>query len=609
VLLFGLLRGGWIEAVLAGIAIGMSMLPEEFPVVLTVFLAMGAWRIGKVGVLTRRADAIETFGSATVLCTDKTGTLTENRMSVAALWLRSGETFALKPGSALPEGFRTLVETAALASAQAPSDPMEVALHGARGKEAPLAEAHGDLVQAYALRPDLLAMSNIWDDGEGLRLSAKGAPEAIAGLCRLSDADHAAMKAAVEAMAKRGIRVLAVATAAPKDRNWAKNQEAYHYTMTGLVGLADPLRASVPAAVAECRSAGIRVVMITGDHAATARAIATEAGIADGDVLSGDDLAALDDAALAQRLKSVTVFARIMPEQKLRIVQAFKAVGEIVAMTGDGVNDAPSLKAAHIGVAMGQRGTDVAREAAAIVLMEDDFGAIVQAVRLGRRIYDNLRKAMGFIFAVHVPIAGLALIPLIVGSPLLFGPIHIALLEMVIDPVCALVFEAERDEADIMTRPPRAPDEPLFSWRMIAWSVFQGGTALAMLAAVLFAETASGMPEAELRALMFFALIAVVLSLTFVNRSFSASLGQALLLPNPALHMVLLAIAAITAAILFIPAAQTLLKFGAIAWGDMALAGALGALLLAVLEVGKLALGRFLERRGQSAPLFRESAA
>ncbi|WP_421836730.1 cation-translocating P-type ATPase [Novosphingobium sp.] len=609
VLLFGLLRGGWIEAVLAGIAIGMSMLPEEFPVVLTIFLAMGAWRIGKVGVLTRRAAAIETLGSATVLCTDKTGTLTENRMSVAALWLPSGQTFALKAGAVMPEGFGALVETAALASAETPSDPMEIALHGARDKEEPLAAAHGDLVQAYGLRPDLLAMSNVWDDGEDLRLSAKGAPEAIAGLCRLSQVDHAAMKAAVEAMAERGIRVLAVATAAPKDRNWAESQQGYHYMLTGLVGLADPLRASVPAAVAECRSAGIRVVMITGDHAATARAIATEAGIAAGDVLTGDDLAALDDAALAQRLKTVTVFARIMPEQKLRIVQAFKAAGEIVAMTGDGVNDAPSLKAAHIGVAMGKRGTDVAREAAAIVLMEDDFGAIVQAVRLGRRIYDNLRKAMAFIFAVHVPIAGLALIPLLFGLPLLFGPIHIALLEMVIDPVCALVFEAEEDEADIMTRPPRAPDEPLFSWRMIAWSVFQGGTALAMLAAVLFLETASGMSETELRALMFFALIAAVLALTFVNRSFSASLGQALLRPNPALRMVLMAVTAITGAILFIPSAQTLLKFGAIAWDDMALAGALGALLLAVLEAGKLALGRFLERRGQNAPLFRESVA
>jgi len=584
VLLFGLLRGGWIEAVLAGIAIGMSMLPEEFPVVLTVFLAMGAWRIGKAGVLTRRAAAIETLGSATVLCTDKTGTLTENRMSVAELWLPSGDTHALAANPAVPEAYHGLIEAAALASAAEPTDPMEIALHGAHGAVVGTDLSNGALAHAYALRPDLLAMSNIWDEGDALTLSAKGAPEAIASLCHLPAPEHAAMTAAVEAMAVRGIRVLGVATATPRDRNWAETQHDYDYALTGLVGLADPLRASVPTAVAECRSAGIRVVMITGDYAATARSIATQAGIADGDVLTGADLAALDDAQLAERLKTVTVFARIMPEQKLRIVQAFKADGEIVAMTGDGVNDAPSLKAAHIGVAMGKRGTDVAREASAIVLLEDDFGSIVQSVRLGRRIYDNIRKAMAFIFAVHVPIAGLALLPLFFGLPILFGPIHIALLEMVIDPVCGLVFEAEREEDDIMCRRPRDPDEALFSLPMIVWSIFQGSLAFAMLATVFLVETWSGMPEVELRALTFFALIAEIVAMILVNRSFSASLGEALVRHNAALRYVAVAIAGVTALILFLPQAQVLLKFGSIAWSDMALAIGLGVVLLVLLE-------------------------
>lgn len=595
VLLFGLLRGGWIEAVLAGIAIGMSMLPEEFPVVLTVFLAMGAWRIGKVGVLTRRASAIETLGSATVLCTDKTGTLTENRMSVAELWLPTGETASVGGDAPPAAGFAGLIETAALASAVEATDPMEIALHAARGA----GTSSGTLAHAYALRPELLAMSNVWEDGAALLISAKGAPEAIAGLCKLTPEARAALTEAVEAMATRGIRVLAVATAIAPDRDWAETQEGYAYTLTGLVGLADPLRASVPAAVAECRSAGIRVVMITGDYAATARSIATQAGIAEGDVLTGTDLAALDDAALAERLKTVTVFARIMPEQKLRIVQAFKAGGEIVAMTGDGVNDAPSLKAAHIGIAMGKRGTDVAREASAMVLLDDDFGSIVQSVRLGRRIYDNIRKAMAFIFAVHVPIAGLALLPLFFGMPILFGPIHIALLEMVIDPVCALVFEAEREEDDIMQRPPRDPAEALFSLPMVAWSVFQGGLAFAVLATVFLVESGSGMPEAEVRALVFFALIAEIVALILVNRSFSASLGEALLRHNAALRYVGAAIVGVTALILFLPAAQTLLKFGAIAWVDMALAGALGVALLLVLELCKPFVRRGLVR---SAP-------
>ncbi|MEG8046107.1 cation-translocating P-type ATPase [Sphingomonas aerolata] len=597
VLLFGLLRGGWIEALLAGIAIGMAMLPEEFPVVLTVFLAMGAWRIGKVGVFTRRAAAIETLGSATILCTDKTGTLTENRMSVGELWLPSSATLVLAGNRPVTPGYHALLATAARASAIAPSDPMEIALHDAWSAVVARSPSTGTLVHTYALRPELLAMSNVWDDGDALRIAAKGAPEAIASLCALAPDQHAAMTAAVDAMAVRGIRVLAVASAAPPDRDWAQTQHGYRYQLVGLVGLADPIRASVPGAVAECRRAGIRVVMITGDYAATARSIARQAGIAEGEVLTGADLTTLDDAHLAAQLPSVTVFARIMPEQKLRIVDAFRAAGEIVAMTGDGVNDAPSLKAAHIGVAMGKRGTDVAREAAAIILIDDDFGAIAQSVRLGRRIYDNIRKAMAFIFAVHVPIAGLALLPLFFGMPILFGPIHVALLEMVIDPVCTLVFEAERDEEDIMRRPPRAPSEALFSMPMIVWSVFQGGLAFAMLAAVFIIEQAAGMPERELRALIFFALIAEILALILVNRSFSASMRDALVRHNAALRYVVAAIVCVTGLILFLPRAQILLKFGLIAWSDMTLALGMGIGLLAILEACKPLIRKATPRR------------
>ena len=607
VLLYGLLRGGWIEAVLAGITIGMAMMPEEFPVVLTVFLAMGAWRIGKVGVLTRRAAAIETLGSATLLCTDKTGTLTENRMSVAALWLPDGRATAVGEGTSAAPEFAALLTTAVLASAEIPVDPMEIALVEAQVAAGQPAEMHGKLVHAFALRPELLAMSNVWAEGDALSITAKGAPEAIADLCRLSPDARAAMQAAVKDMAAQGMRVLAVATATPPDRNWAKSQAEYAYTLTGLTGLADPLRPSAAAAVAECRSAGIRVVMITGDHAITARHIATQAGIADGDVLIGDELTALDDAQLAERIKTVTVFARIMPEQKLRIVEAFKASGEIVAMTGDGVNDAPSLKAAHIGIAMGKRGTDVAREASAIVLIDDDFGAIVHSIRLGRRIYDNIRKAMAFIFAVHVPIAGLALLPLLFGYPILFGPIHIALLEMVIDPVCALVFEAERDEENIMDRPPRDPAESLFSLTMVTWSVFQGAVAFALLAAVFFWQSWAGMDEMEIRALIFFALVAEIVALILVNRSLNASLADALDRQNIALRYVLGAIVVITGVILSWPRAQDLLGFGAIAWGDMAMAVGMGAALLLILEACK-PLVRLATRRRRSAQSIAVSA-
>ena len=588
VLLYGFTRGGWIDAVLAGIAIGMAMLPEEFPVVLTIFLAMGAWRIGQAGVLTRRAAAIETLGSATVLCTDKTGTLTENRMRVAALWLPTGETLAMTADNPRPEAFAPIIATSVRASAIDPVDPMEVAIHAAQ-KPAPAGSGAG-LVHGYGLRPELLAVANIWEEpgkAGDFAVATKGAPEAIAELCRLNPADRAAMMAAVDAMGSRGIRVLGVASAETSDPAWPETARGFAFSLVGLIGLADPLRASVPAAVAECRSAGIRVVMITGDHAVTARAIAAEAGIADGDVLTGVDLAELDDAQLAERLNTVTVFARIMPEQKLRIVTAFKARGEITAMTGDGVNDAPSLKAAHIGIAMGKRGTDVAREASAIVLIDDDFGAIVTAIGLGRRIYDNIRKAIAFIFAVHVPIAGLALLPLILGLPLLFGPIHIALLEMVIDPVCALVFEAERAEKDIMRRKPRAATERLFSWRMIGWSLLQGSVAFAMLATLFLVATDRGIPEGEVRALTFFALIAMILALILINRSFSTSLRDVVGQHNKALGYVLGAIALITAIIMFVPAVQSILQFEHLRLVDLAIALGSGGLLFVFLELLK----------------------
>ncbi len=594
VLLYGLTRGGWIDALLAGIAIGMAMLPEEFPVVLTIFLAMGASRIGRVGVLTRRASAIETLGSATVLCTDKTGTLTENRMAIAAAWLVSGKAADIGDPANIPNAFGDLMTTSILASAVIPVDPMEIAIHAAGLNDLPASA----LVHSYGLRPDLLAMSNIWKpniwkQGDDFMIAAKGAPEAIAALCNLSAAGLKKMTDAVDAMAAKGIRVLGVATAKAPNSKWAKTQSQYRFTLTGLIGLADPLRASVPDAVKQCRGAGVKVVMITGDYAATARAIATSAGLADGDIITGPELEALDDTALSKRLPNVSVFARIMPEQKLRIVEAYKAAGEVVAMTGDGVNDAPSLKAAHIGIAMGDRGTDVAREASAIVLLDDDFGSIVKSIALGRRIYDNIRKAMAFIFAVHVPLAGLALMPLLFGLPLLFGPIHIALIEMIIDPVCALVFEAEEGEANGMKRKPRDPEASLFSLAMIGWSVFQGAVAFALLAAVYLTATLQGLSAVDTRALTFVALIMAILALILVNRSFGTSLAAAFTRRNVALRYVLGAVVGVSVLIMIIPVLRSLLKFGSPQWYHFAIAATLGGVLLLLLEAMKPLVNRF----------------
>lgn len=595
VLLYGLLRGSWLEAALAGIALGMSMLPEEFPVVLTIFLAMGAMRMSRVRVLARRAAAIETLGSATMLCTDKTGTLTENRMRVAELRLPDGQVFAHDGVVALPGRFGALAELGTLASAAEPFDPMEIAFHEVgRSQEAagvPGRRSDGwDRRHHYPLDTQLLAVSHVWNTGAASDdhiIASKGAPEAIAELCGLGEGERRALGEAVDAMAAQGLRVLGVAEARWHGTDFPDSPRGFDFRFEGLVGLEDPLRPSVPEAVRQCRSAGIRVVMITGDYPETARAIARQAGIEAGEVVTGTMLAAMDADELARRVRDIRIFARILPEQKLRIVEELKRQGEIVGMTGDGVNDAPSLKAADIGIAMGGRGTDVAREAAAIVLLDDDFGSIVTAVRVGRRIYDNLRKAMAFIVAVHIPIAGLALMPLLFGMPILLGPVHIALLEMIIDPVCSLVFEAETDEADVMQRPPRPAGSLLLSRALVGWSVVQGAMGLAILGAILLAFTGAGVPEAELRGTIFFALVGIILSLVLVNRSFSASIVTALLRPNIAFAVVALLVALVLALAELVPAVGDLLGIASLGWTDGLIALGAGALVLLLLEAIK----------------------
>ncbi len=413
VLLFGLLRGPWLEAMLGGIAIGMSLLPEEFPLITAVFMAMGAWRISRAKVLTRRAAAIETLGSTTVLCTDKTGTLTENRMTVVSVFDdRVHWNFA--DGKSPSTEVETILEAALLACPREASDPMDRAIH------AIAASTHGarELIRAYGLRPDLFAVANVYRANGGRTAYAKGALEALAELCHFAPDRFAVVSRQADALAADGIRVLAVAKALHVSRDLPETPRGLPFEYVGLIGFADPLRAEVPAAVGECRSAGIRVLMVTGDYPPTACAIGRQAGIGS-NAVTGDEIDAMSNEILAEKLRSTTILARVRPEQKLRIVQCLKADGEVVAMTGDGVNDAPAIKAANIGIAMGGRGTDVAREASSIVLLNDDFGSIVKTIRLGRRIYDNLRKAIEYIVAVHIPIAGLAILPLLLGLPLI----------------------------------------------------------------------------------------------------------------------------------------------------------------------------------------------
>jgi Ca2+-transporting ATPase len=594
VVVYGVTRFNWIEGLLAGITLAMAILPEEFPVVLTVFLALGAWRISKQNVLTRQVSAIETLGSATVLCVDKTGTITENRMSVTRFY-SAGEMCDHDPTgtNSVADTCHEVAEFSILACKKDPFDPMERALldlgSGEFGRTEHIHKGW-DLVQEYPLSPYLLAMSNVWrsPNGSDYIIAAKGAPEAIADLCHFSPAQLEELGPHINAMAADGLRVLGVAKSRFSQADLPGELHDFAFEFLGLVGFADPVRPQVAEAIRECSSAGIRVIMITGDYPVTARNIASQIGLAhNGDCITGPELEKMSDDELKERIRSVTVFARVVPEQKLRIVNALKAAGEVVAMTGDGVNDAPALKSADIGIAMGGRGTDVAREASSLVLLDDNFTSIVSAVRLGRRIYDNLKKAMAYIFSIHVPIAGLSLVPVLLNMPLVLLPVHIVFLELIIDPACSIVFEAEEAEADVMKRRPRQIEEKLFTSKSLALSILQGAVVLSVVLAVYFAALARGLGELEVRTLAFTTIVIANLCLILTNRSWRETIVTSLRTPNTALVWVFAGTITCLLLVLFVPILQRLFLFAPVPLLDLAVCAGAGCLSVVWFEAYK----------------------
>lgn len=570
---YGYTHGDWLRALLVGIALAMAILPEELPVVLSVFFGLGAWRMAQKRVLTRHLPAIETLGSATVLCVDKTGTITENAMSVSALCTPSGFVWSDRGTQPLPDDVHEILEFGTLASHRDPFDPTERAIADAlQAKLAGTEHIHRDwtLVSEYPLSKNMLAMSRVWTSSSNKQwvIAAKGAPEAIADLCHLPEAGLRALTEATQSLAAQGLRVLGVARAYLSTQRLPASQHDFEFEFVGLIGLADPIRSAVPGAIREAYSAGVRVIMVTGDYPETAMHIARDIGLQNPDrYITGSQLDAMSDTMLSQRIESTNIFCRVVPEQKLRLVNALKSDGEIVAMTGDGVNDAPALKAAHVGIAMGARGTDVAREAAALVLLDDDFGSIIGAIRQGRRIFDNLHKAISFVMAAHVPIIGMAVLPVLLGFPLLLMPIHILFLQLIIDPACSIAFEAEPAERGIMKRPPRPENEPLFARPLIVTAILQGTIALGVVIATFLLSLHMGNDEGSARAISFSIMVLASLALLFVN---SSSKNRALLVISAGALMFL-------ALAIFVPPVRSLFSFDTLAPNDFILIGA-GAL-------------------------------
>ena len=594
VVFYAIVKGDIVGGFLSGITLSMAILPEEFPVVLLVFLTLGAWRISKRKVLTRNSSAIETLGAATVLCADKTGTLTLNKMELSRLY-SNGTFYELSNFATtdLPSQFKTLLECGVLASQKDPFDPIEKELNKMSSlylKDIEDEYSSFELIKEYPLSKKMLALSHVWqsEDKKNMIIASKGAPEAVLELCHADNGKKQEIIKVVKEMSEKGMRVLGVSKTIFNGNNLPTDQHDFKFEFVGLLGFIDPVRASAPAAVREVYEAGMRVIMITGDYPGTAQYVARKIGIKNPEeYLTGEDLEKTSHLELREKIKTVNIFARIIPEQKLLIVNALKANNEIVAMTGDGVNDAPALKSAHIGIAMGERGTDVAREASALVLLNDDFSSIVDAVHLGRRIYNNLKRAMGYILAVHVPIAGMSILPLFFGLPIVLLPAHIAFLELIIDPACSIVFESGREDKNIMKRPPRNLRKPMFNSKTVSISIIQGLGVLAATFILFIFAVKTGKSDLEARSFAFAALVVGNLMLIVVNLSWSRNIYKILLSANKILYIVLFGALLCLMAVLYIPFFADLFHLGPLGLEDLLIIGTVVFLSLLWFEILK----------------------
>lgn len=585
-----------LSSLLQSLTLAMSILPEEIPVAFTTFMALGAWRLMKKGIVVKQMKTVETLGSATVICTDKTGTITENRMSLAKLYLLSTNEI-YKANEALQEAQKDLIRTAMWASEPIPFDPMEVALHNSYKSSVTEDERpHYKLVHEYPLAGTPPMMTHVFEDARGTRIiAAKGAAEALIKAAALDDAEKAQIQAAMELLAKDGYRVLGVGLAHFPSKDYPEDQEDLPFEFKGLVAFYDPPKQNIQQVLQDFYKAGIDVKIITGDNAATTRAIAKQIKFSGYEKsISGDALMKLSEQDLKQCVMNTNIFTRMFPDAKLKIINALKANNQIVAMTGDGVNDGPALKAAHIGIAMGKKGTEIAKQAASLILLEDDLSKMVDAVAMGRKIYSNLKKAIQYIISIHIPIILSVFIPLALNwiYPNIFSPIHIIFLEIIMGPTCSIIYENEPMESDTMQHKPKALSSTFFNWKELSVSIIQGLVISLGILLVYQYGVANQYNEALTRTMVFTSLIAANILLTLVNRSFHYSIFTTLRYKNKLVLLIITATLVLLALILYVPVLTRFFEFETLSFAQLLLCFGVGFLSVIWFELAK-----FIQRK------------
>lgn len=580
-----------LDSLLKALTLAMSVIPEEIPVAFTTFMALGAWRLMKMGIITKQTKTVETLGSATVICTDKTGTITENRMSLAELYLFKSNSIVATTQKLNPEA-EEIINYAMWSSEPIPFDAMEIAIHEAYSNfESEDERPHFKMVHEYPLSGKPPMMTHVFENESGKKIiAAKGAPEALIAVSHLTETEKNQIFEAMKTMMQKGFRVLGVGVSDFEGTDYPAAQQELKFHFKGLVAFYDPPKHNIQAVFETFYKAGIQVKIVTGDNAETTSTIAKQVGFKNADkVLNGDELMAMDEATLKEKVMETAIFTRMFPEAKLRIIKALKANNQIVAMTGDGVNDGPALKSAHIGIAMGKKGTEIAKQAANLILVDDNFERMTDAIAMGRKIYINLKKAIQYIISIHIPIILIVFIPLALGwiYPNIFTPVHIIFLEIIMGPTCSIIYENEPMEDNLMLQKPRPLTTTFFNFKEVLISIIQGLVITLGLLYIYQYAIGKNMSENGTRTLIFLTLITSNIVLTLANRSFYYSIFKTIQYKNNLVGLIIGVTIILTGLLLFIPAFSNFFLFEMVSGSQIGLCVLVGSISVLWVEIYK----------------------